>query len=98
MKQRSMAIAAGVVLTLLVVAGCTAGAPGAPSTEHPAGFLLGFWHGIIAPIAFVISLFNSHVGIYEVNNNGHWYDLGFLLGVIGVCGGAGNRARKRNGK
>lgn len=47
----------------------------------PAGFLVGFWHGIIAPITFVISLFAPTVSMYETENNGGWYNFGFLLGV-----------------
>jgi hypothetical protein len=48
----------------------------------PAGFWAGLWHGIIAPITFIISLFTSKVRIYETNNKGLWYDFGFLLGVL----------------
>jgi hypothetical protein len=48
---------------------------------YPAGFLAGLWHGLILPITFIISLFDSDIRIYETNNNGGWYDLGFLLGV-----------------
>ena len=51
-----------------------------PDAE-PAGFWVGYWHGMIAPIAFVISLFNAKVGIYETHNNGKWYDFGFVLGA-----------------
>lgn len=47
----------------------------------PAGFLGGLWHGFIAVITFIISLFNAKVTIWETNNNGRWYDLGFLIGV-----------------
>jgi len=39
----------------------------------PAGFWGGLWHGIIAPITFLVSLFVSGVSIYETNNNGRWY-------------------------
>ncbi len=52
----------------------------------PAGFWAGFWHGNIAAITFVVSLFNKNVSIYETNNNGGWYNLGFLLGVSSVSG------------
>jgi hypothetical protein len=55
----------------------------------PAGFLAGVWHGFIAPIVFIVSLFNSNVGIYEINNNGRWYDFGFLIGLSGSLGGSG---------
>ena len=47
----------------------------------PAGFLGGFWHGLIAPITFFVSLFVAGVSIYETNNNGRWYEFGFLLGI-----------------
>jgi hypothetical protein len=48
---------------------------------NAAGFWAGLWHGIIAPITFVISLFAVGVRIYETNNNGRWYDFGFMLGI-----------------
>jgi hypothetical protein len=54
----------------------------------PAGFWVGFWHGLIAPFTFVISLFNPDVRIYETHNNGGWYDLGFLLGASSSLGGS----------
>ncbi len=54
---------------------------------RPAGFLAGFWHGLISPIMFIISLFDSGVRFYEVNNDGLWYDFGFILGASGVLGG-----------
>jgi hypothetical protein len=36
-----------------------------------------------------VSLFDDDVAIYEMNNNGGWYDLGFLMGVGGSWGSAG---------
>lgn len=67
--------------------------------EDPAGFWLGLWHGIILPVTFVISLFTDDVSVYEVVNNGNWYDFGFFVGVtmsLGGGGGAGVRARRRS--
>jgi hypothetical protein len=55
----------------------------------PAGFLGGFWHGLIAPIAFLVSLFHPGVQIYETHNNGRWYEFGFLLGI---CAHAGDKS------
>ena len=57
-----------------------------PDAE-PAGFWAGFWHGSILPIAFIVSLFKPGVGIYETNNNGGWYNFGFLLGAASSLGG-----------
>jgi len=46
-----------------------------------AGLVQGLWHGIIAPVTFVLSFFNENVQMYEVHNNGKEYNLGFLIGV-----------------
>ena len=80
------------VLLVFVLAGCAAGAnPGVGTVAesgHIAGFWLGLWHGVIAPITFVISLFNDGVNVYEVHNNGNWYNFGFVLGVGLLRGGS----------
>jgi hypothetical protein len=49
--------------------------------SRPAGFLAGLWHGLIAPVTFLVSLFQPKVRIYETNNCGRLYDFGFLIGV-----------------
>jgi hypothetical protein len=94
----------GTVLALLTLSACAAG-PNAmvDSGPDPAGFWLGLWQGLISPITFLISLFTSEVNVYEVQNNGNWYDFGFMLGVaMAFGGGAGGgsatagRARRRS--
>ena len=55
---------------------------------EPAGFWAGLWHGIIAPITFIVSLFNPGVRIYETNNKGVIYDFGYLIGLSGSVGGS----------
>lgn len=52
------------------------------------GFWNGLWHGLISPITFIVSLFKERVAVYGVNNNGGWYDFGFLLGVAITFGGS----------
>lgn len=47
----------------------------------PAGFWAGFWHGLIAPVTFIVSLFNDNVSVWETSNKGKLYEFGFLLGV-----------------
>lgn len=71
--------------TLLLLAGCAAGPPPVSSAADAPGFFTGLWHGLILPITFVVSLFDSDVGIYAVGNNGHLYDLGFVLGAGGLA-------------
>lgn len=60
---------------------------------EPYGFWSGLWHGIIAPISFVASIFKDDIAMYAVNNNGGWYDFGFVLGA-GILFGGGSRASK----
>ncbi|MDG1737981.1 MAG: hypothetical protein P8L68_14240 [Paracoccaceae bacterium] len=86
MKFRTIALIAGVVL----LAGC-ATAPLA--VEGTRGFFWGLIDGAVAPIAFILSLFSSSIGIYEVPNSGGWYDFGFLLGLTTWAGG-GYAAKK----
>ena len=60
-----------------------------PGAE-PAGFWAGLWHGLIAPITFLASLFTPDVRIYETNNRGRLYDFGFIIGVSGAFGSSGS--------
>lgn len=87
------------VLIVITLIGCAAGpnavANTAPEGGQVAGFWLGLWHGIIAPITFVISLFNSSVAMYEVHNNGAWYNFGFLIGLGTFWGGGSHAGRSR---
>jgi len=84
-----------IILMILLLSAC---APG--MTDHGpdkrAGFFWGIWHGWIAPVSLIISLFRPEVSIYEPNNTGFGYDLGFYLAVVGGFGGfAFSRHRKR---
>ncbi len=87
---------------LLLLAACAASGnefAGTASAAHaPFGFWWGLWHGLIAPIAFLVSLFKDDVGIYEVHNVGGWYDFAFLLGLSFAFGSGpfgANRRRRR---
>jgi hypothetical protein len=84
---------------LLALTSCAAGPNAqeglAPPGGEVAGFWLGLWHGIIAPITFVVSLFNDNVNLYEIHNNGNWYNFGFILGACVFLGGGGSAARRK---
>jgi hypothetical protein len=62
---------------------------------NKAGFFLGLFHGFIAPVTFVLSLFLDDVAVYAVNNTGGWYDFGFLLGIGAFGGGSAKATKKR---
>ena len=89
--------------TALLLAACAAGAKPAPRHRSGSRWLLA---GPVAefdqPITFIVSLFTTNVNVYEVQNNGNWYDFGFMLGVAcafssgGWAGTTGTRrTRKR---
>ena len=86
------------VLFALVLAACAPGENPAVTGDGGAGFWLGLWHGIIAPLTFLISLFTDGVNIYEVDNNGNWYDFGFVIGAGILFGGGSGGSRKRRYK
>lgn len=62
-------------------------------TGHTYGFWGGLWHGIIAPVSFVFSLFSDHIAVWAVNNNGGWYSFGFLIGIGGLGFGGSKASR-----
>lgn len=88
-----------VALTVMILLTACAGMAGPNNvayvdTNHISGFWPGLWQGLILPIAFIVSLFNDGVNIYDVHNNGDWYNFGFVLGAI-VLPGASSRLRRR---
>ncbi len=80
------------LMVVVMMTGCLADAD--VVRDKQAGFFTGVWHGWIAPFALIINFFNKSVTIYEVNNVGWWYDLGFYIAVIGGFGGI-NFSRKK---
>ena len=87
------------LIASLILAGCVANPNELANTPNEegevAGFWLGLWHGFIAPFAFIVSLFSDNVHVYEVHNNGGWYNFGFLLGLSIIFGGSGGGAARR---
>ncbi|MBN3522447.1 hypothetical protein JSQ80_01015 [Paenibacillus apiarius] len=77
-----------------LLSGCVPG-DGSYTQADPAGFFWGIWHGWIAPISLIIGVFNGDIRVYEVNNTGWWYDLGFYLAILGGFGGFSLSRRKR---
>ncbi len=90
---------AAISVVVVAVAGCAAGPNPVVDTAGAdgdiAGFWLGLWHGVIAALTFIISLFSDNVRFYEVHNNGAWYDFGFVLGASILFGGGGSASRRK---
>ncbi len=67
--------------------------------EKTAGFIDGLWHGFISVVTLIIGFFNPDIKMYETNNAGWWYDLGFLLGAGFAFSNVwftGSKAAKKN--
>lgn len=92
----------GAVVVVLLSLGCAPGPnqlTSSPDDEGKvAGFWKGLWHGFIVFFSFIVSLFSDKVRIYEVHNNGGWYNFGYLLGIMMFFGGGGGGACKGAGR
>ncbi len=78
----------------LVLGACVAGSH---ESAHAAGggdisqFLLGLWHGIIAPVMLIVEIINRvaphalswTVRFYETRDTNVVYDIGFFIGLVG---------------
>lgn len=72
------------VFTLLLMTGCAdvSHYKILDPNEHVYGFWGGTWHGMIMVPSFIGSLIWDDVAIYAVNNNGAWYNFGFIGGFF----------------
>ena len=102
-----MQVARFLTIVLFLVVFFSSCAPGPNDMERTqdvegkvAGFWKGLWHGLIAPITFIISVFTDRVHLYEVHNNGTWYNFGFVLGAgLFFSGGIlGHRKKRKKSK
>ncbi|MBN2049647.1 MAG: hypothetical protein JW760_04325 [Spirochaetales bacterium] len=104
--MRKLLIFLFLAVMLVSMIGCAAGPnpyERTPNDENEvAGFWMGLWHGFITPVTFIISLFSDKVHLYEIHNNGNWYNFGFVIGLSAIFGGGGGgscaaRRRRRDG-
>ncbi len=91
-------IALPLLLSLTLLTACTAGANSltnvAAADGAVAGFWIGLWHGFIVLFTFIASFIWDDVGIYAVNNNGGWYNFGYLMGVMMFWSGSQGGSQK----
>lgn len=90
---------------LLALAACAAGSADSHHAADGGVFsllLLGFWHGLIAPITLIVELINAFAPsllpfsahMYETKAASVFYDLGFYLGLAGGPGIVIHRSRR----
>jgi hypothetical protein len=79
-------------LLVLALSACTAGSSDAQQAAQSGGlsvFVLGFWHGLIAPLTLLVSAINEFATgalqwsprMYQ-EGGGVIYDIGFFIGII----------------
>jgi hypothetical protein len=90
--MKRLVMVAVLVCGALMLVSCAPGPNPATGGPDAAGFWQGWWNGFTMLFTFIISLFNSDVSIYEINNNGGWYNFGFVLGCMMFWGGGGGSA------
>ena len=75
--------ALSILLVMLLFNGCADVDPNIDAciSDDPYGFFGGLWHGMIVPFSWIGSLFSDSIAIYAYNNNGGWYDFGFVMGL-----------------
>jgi hypothetical protein len=93
MKRAPRARTAVLIVATLALAACVATEARSAVSPTAPGFWLGVWHGFIFPVSFLISLFTDKMAVYQVPNNGHWYDFGYFVGIVFL--GVGARSSKR---
>lgn len=96
-RVRTCASLAILIMTVLVLTSCFPGNLTAKE-DTPAGFLMGIWHGWIAPVSLIVGLFRPETRIYETVNTGWWYDFGFYIAIISGFGGLSLVRRKPGAK
>ena len=94
MKLKKVILILLMIVLLVAMVGCVPG-DGTHTSQESAGFFWGVWHGWVAPISLIIGLFNDNIRIYEINNAGWFYDLGFYIAVISGFGGISLSRRKK---
>lgn len=97
MRRKSILLFLTLLMVALMLSGCVPG-DGSYSIEKPANFLTGIWHGWIAPLSLILSIFKHNIKIYEAINTGWWYDFGFYIAIIGGGFGGLSLSRSRSKK
>ena len=72
-----------IIIATLVLSGCTFAGDSSSLTAGTPGFLMGIWHGILAPYTLIVRFF-LEIKMYAATNSGFGYDLGFLIGIVGA--------------
>jgi len=88
--MKKAVVLVGLVLLFVLLASCAPGPNVQVNTPDVhgvvAGFWRGLWHGIIAPITFIVSLFNDSIHMYDVHPLGRRRPRRRPVGAEGLLG------------
>lgn len=93
--KRKMLLLTSLLVVVALLSGCLPG-DGSATPADPAGFFWGIWHGWLAPVSLVLSIFKPSLALYEVHNTGFFYDLGFYMAVVSGFGGLSLARKKKD--
>jgi len=91
MKKKNFNYLVIALFAVLFLASCAQGVDVSAcvdGSEKIYGFWGGVWHGMIAPFNWFAGIFNENIHVYPPNNNGAWYEFGFVLGIGGFATGS----------
>jgi len=77
------------------------GMPTRDLSGAPANFWWGLWQGLIIVLSFIASWFDNNIVLYQVHNNGFWYNLGYIIAIfisIGAFAGGSRETVKESKK
>jgi len=97
-----------IAVAMVVLCTLAACAAGSAASHHAAGagvvseLVLGFWHGIIAPVTLLIEVIRKLAPgvlpwpfhLYETSNTSVAYDVGFYFGLAGGPSFVWSRVRR----
>lgn len=93
-KKRVISYSISIALMLFMVSCADVETVESCVEGHQYGFWGGLWHGWTAGFAWIGSLFSDDIAIYALNNNGGWYDFGFIIGIGSLSYGTSHASKR----
>lgn len=93
-RLKKVGVIIAIISLLLIVTACVPG-DGSYTSNKPANFLSGIWHGWIAPLSLILSIGKGSIRMYETINTGFGYDFGFYMAIISGFGGLSLSRKKK---
>jgi hypothetical protein len=108
-KEKSLKRTVQIACAVAVILALSACVAGSAESQHAAAsgvwqqLLLGFWHGLIAPVTLIVEVINRFaphalpwtLHLYESRGAGVAYDVGFYFGLAGGPSFVGHRWSRR---